>query len=207
MFLYYILNEKHESMLYRFLEAQIENPTAKDWVTTVKKDLDELNLNVTFAEIAAMRKGSFKTMLRKSIEEKALEYLNGKKSSHSKVMKLKHEVLQMQTYLMPNKAKISREEKQLIFSMRSEVTEVKMNFKRMHENYECEVCDEEVETQEHIIECKSLLNMNENSNEISIPKYEKLLDGTPRDKIEIARLFKANMNKRKLFMDNRKKNG
>ena len=56
MFLYHILHEKQESMIYRFLEAQIQNPTAKYWVTTLKKDLDELNLNVTFAEIKAMKK-------------------------------------------------------------------------------------------------------------------------------------------------------
>ena len=47
--------------------------------------------------------------------------------------------------------------------------------------------------------------MNENSDEISIPKYEKLLDGTPSERVDIARLFKGNMNKRKQFMDNRKK--
>ena len=153
-----------------------------------------------------MKKGSFKTMIRKSIEEKALEYLDGKKSSHSKVMNLKHEVLQMQTYLMPSKTKISKEEKQLIFSLRSEMAEVKMNFKRKYENYECEVCDEEFETQKHVLECTKLLNMNENSDEIFIPKYEKLLNGTPNEKVEIASLFKENMNKRKQFMDNRKKN-
>ena len=53
---------------------------------------------------------------------------------------------------------------------------------------------------------QKLLNMNGNSDEISIPKYGKLLDGTPSEKIDIARLFKANMNKRKQVMDNRKKN-
>ena len=72
MFLKYILHEKQESMIYKFLEAQIKNPTVKDWVTTVRKDLHELNLSVTFAEIKKMKKGSFKTMIRKSIAEKAL---------------------------------------------------------------------------------------------------------------------------------------
>ena len=97
-------------------------------------------------------------------------------------MNLKHEVLQMQTYLMPIKTKISKEEKQLIFSLRSEMTEVKVNFKRMYENYECEVCDEELERRKHVLECTKLLNMNENSDEISIPKYERLLDGTPSER-------------------------
>ena len=56
---------------------------------------------------------------------------------------------------MPSKTKISTEDKQLIFSLRSEVTEVKMNFKRKYENYECEVCDKEFETQKHVLECKN----------------------------------------------------
>jgi hypothetical protein len=123
----------------------------------------------------------------KSIEEKALEYLNEKKSSHS--------VLEMQTYLMPSKTKIYKEEKQLIFSLRSEMADVKKDFKRKYENYECEVCDEEFETQKHVSECTKLLNMNENSDEIFIPKYEKLLNGSPNEKVEIARLFKVNIEK------------
>ena len=104
---------------------------------------------------------------------------------------------------MPSKARMSKEEKQLIFRLRSEVTAVKMNFKRMNESYECEMCDEELETQKHLLECTKLSNMNENSD-VYIPSYEKLLDGTPSEKIEIARLFKANMDERKKFMDKRK---
>ena len=46
--------------------------------------------------------------------------------------------------------------------------------------------------------------MNENSD-VFIPSYEKLLDGTPSEKIEIARLFKANMNEeRSLWTKERK---
>ena len=46
------------------------NPTKKDWVSTVKKDLEDLDLNVTFEDIKVMKKSSFKNMLKQSIEKK-----------------------------------------------------------------------------------------------------------------------------------------
>ena len=64
------------------------------------------------------------------------------------------------------------------------------------------MCDEVFETQKHVLEFMKLMIMVE----IVIPNYEKLLDETPSEKINIARLFKANMNERKKFMDKRKTN-
>ena len=43
-FLHYLLNEKEESLLKRFLNAQMKNPSKKDWVTTVLNDLKYLNI-------------------------------------------------------------------------------------------------------------------------------------------------------------------
>ena len=56
MFLYYILHEDPKSMIFKFFEAQRKNPTRKDWVTTIKNDLEELNINLQFEEIMKMKK-------------------------------------------------------------------------------------------------------------------------------------------------------
>ena len=68
----------------------------------------------------------------------------------------------------------------------------------MYADFECEVFNEEFETQKPLLECTKLLHMNENSDETYIPKYKELINGT-------SRLFKAKMNNRKQFMINRKK--
>ena len=47
-FLYYLLNENEDSLVGKFLDAQIKNPTKKDWVTMGKKDLEYLNINRNF---------------------------------------------------------------------------------------------------------------------------------------------------------------
>ena len=60
----------------------------------------------------------------------------------------------MQRYLKPNKLKISQEDAQTIFKLKSRVTDVKTNFRGRYDSFECDVCKKEEETQEHIINVK-----------------------------------------------------
>ena len=126
MFLHYILHEDPNSMVHQFFEAQMKNPTPKDWVTTVGNDLKELDMNVTFADIRTMSKGKFKSMLKLNIKKKAIKELEKKKSTHSKVKHIKHGFLKIQSYLLPSEMKMTQEERQLIFQLRSGVTHVKI---------------------------------------------------------------------------------
>ena len=57
-------------MIFNFFEAQRKNPTKKDWVTTVKNDLEELNINLQFEDIMKMKKCEFKKLLNRKIEMK-----------------------------------------------------------------------------------------------------------------------------------------
>ena len=86
---------------------------------------------------------------------------------------------------MPSQIQISTEERQLVFQLRSAMTDVKMNFKGKHSEFECEICEKENETQKHMLECKKLLQME--NKEKTIPKYESLFYGNVKEKIEIVR--------------------
>ena len=44
-FLWYILNENDETLIKKFFMAQLNNPVKGDWVSRVKKDLEELELS------------------------------------------------------------------------------------------------------------------------------------------------------------------
>ena len=68
------------------------------------------------------------------IQNKAIEKLEERKKSHSKVSNIQHGFLAMQTYLKPNKDQVTTEEKQTIFKLRSGVTDVKMKFKTKYEH-------------------------------------------------------------------------
>ena len=58
LFLHYILNEKPDSMLRKFLMKQIETREQKDWITQVMKDIKELRLDT---DIESIKKKVFKT--------------------------------------------------------------------------------------------------------------------------------------------------
>ena len=195
--MFYILHQDPKSIIYRFFEAQSKNKTSKDWVTTVLKDLKELKWNVTFEEIQTMKKATFNRISRQSIEQKTFEDLENKKKIHSKVKHIVHPKMKMQQYLKANKIKITKEEMQLIFKMRCRVTEIRNNLKGLYDSYECEVCNKEEETQEHILNCKEINKVENNEKRI---EYEKLFDGSVKDKLEIAKLFKQNFEIRKEIM-------
>ena len=75
MFLKDILNEKEESLIRKFYELQVKNPTRGDWASTCDKDLDQLGINLSTEEIRNMKRNQFKNMLKEKIEKLAFKYL------------------------------------------------------------------------------------------------------------------------------------
>ena len=74
-FLHYILNDREDSLLSNVFRAQCDLPVKGDWITTVKEDLQELNINLSFDQIRVQTKDEFKTTVKQIVREKALEYL------------------------------------------------------------------------------------------------------------------------------------
>ena len=194
-FLYYILNQENESILFKVFEKQSQNRSKNDWVSTVCRDLEEIGLKVTFEVIQQMSRGKWKNTVKIHIENNALDKLNALKKTHSKVKHLNHQKLEIQAYFLPNRLKVRKEEIQYIFKMRCKViNDVKMNQKSSYENQECRYCEKEKEkeTQEHIYQCVERWKLVEREFE-NIPKYEKINDGNSREKIQVARIFKILM--------------
>ena len=105
-FLQYILKQEPQSIMYRFLEAQIENRKPKDWVSQVFENIKELDLNLSLEELKNMKKGKLKVILNRATPNKSLEELNKKKINHSKGKELKYSNLEMQRYLKPSHIKM-----------------------------------------------------------------------------------------------------
>ena len=194
-YLHYILNEPADSLVYRFFTAQLKSRNSKDWVTTVLKDLEELELNLSFKDISVMKLSSFQILVKKAVVKNALKELEKLKLSHSKVEKVKHETLEIQQYFMPSKMKKTKEEIQTIFKLRCRVTELKTNLKGIYDTYECSLCGKEEETQTHILECEVLNGKNdsENNDEEPIIDYEEIFGNDVKELVNIARKFKKNM--------------
>ena len=97
----------------------------------------------------------------------------------------------MKRYLLPSEAKQNKEESQLIFKLRSKMTDLKMNYKGIYDSYECEACGLEDESQDHILKCKEILKISK--EEDNIPNYERLFQGTVQEQVSIARIFQKHI--------------
>ena len=147
----------------------------------------------SFEEIGSMKKSMFLNIIKRKTEHEAMKYLEKLKEKHSKVKLLKHPVLKMQKYLMPNDINMKNEDGQNIFRLRSKMTAVKMNQRNRYENHECEVCGIFDESQEHVLNCKEILEMNEESDISEIPEYNRIFDGTVMEQVKISKIFSKNM--------------
>ena len=58
----------------------------------------------------------------------------------------------------------------------------------MYEDFLCEICNEENESQEHIIKCKKI----EKNNTIKLD-FSKIFNGNVNQMVEVARKFKENI--------------
>ena len=130
-------------MIYKLLETQMKNRKAKDWITQVLKDIQDLNLDISFENIKQMKKVKFKMILNKAVKSKALERLNRIEQKHSKGKELKYSYLKMQKYLRPSQINITYDDSITIFRIRSRMTYVKVNFKGKYENLACKICKQE----------------------------------------------------------------
>ena len=64
LFLKSILNENEQSMVAKFFKLQLQQPIKSDWVSMCRKDLNELNIELTLDEIKTMPKESFLKIIK-----------------------------------------------------------------------------------------------------------------------------------------------
>ena len=53
----------------------MEKPKQGDWASSCEKDIENLNLNLTFEDIRKIKKTKFTQILKEKIHEAALKYL------------------------------------------------------------------------------------------------------------------------------------
>ena len=75
----------------------------------------------------------------------------------------------MQNYLKPSRVKLTEEEIQTIFKIRSRGTDVKLNYRGKYENLECRVCKKEEESQKHLHECDEVYQIA--GKKLNLKKY------------------------------------
>ena len=83
-------------MVQRFFKAQCSEPIKGDWASTVKKDLDFLNINLSFDGIA---KVAFNALVKDAVRKKAFSELVKQQKEHSKGKEIVNKAFCLQSYL------------------------------------------------------------------------------------------------------------
>ena len=151
-FLWYLLNQKEDSLLHKFFEAQLRHPVKNDWASSVKEDLSELDIDMTFDQIRSMSQDAFKNAVKNQVKMKALDYLKNIQSSHTKSKKMFYNELRLQDYLGPE-ANLTNKEKAFAFASRAHMLDLKNNFKIGKKDFNCSLGCDQLEDQPHLLSC------------------------------------------------------
>ena len=149
LYLKYILHENPDSLLYKFMKLQLENPTRGDWVSSCVKDLAFLKIEMSIEEIKSVTLNRFRSILKHAIEERALEYLLDKQGSKGEEMV--YTCIKMADYLMPNDAGLTVTDKRYVFAMRNRMVSIPANFPLNQTNMNCACGDRE--DMRHVYSC------------------------------------------------------
>ena len=187
-YLWYLIHDKEGSLLKTFFEAQCDQPVRGDWVSTVKQDLADLNIQMTFEEIADIQKEAFKKLVKENVQKAALEYLKKLQMTHSKSQNLHYDSLNLQGYLKSGTSNMTIKEKLFCFAARSRMVDVRCNKLNGQIHLKCRLGCDVNETQNHLLDCDALSDSNIVKK---IPEYADLL-GTDVKKMEtVSKILQA----------------
>ena len=104
-----------------------------------------------------------------------------------------HLKLELQDYFLPTNQKITKDEAQYIFKMRTKMINLKANYKGTNNSLQCSVCNDGDETQEHIYNnCNEIIKLANDKNQEK-PNYNSIISGNITEKLKVSRIFKKNM--------------
>ena len=155
-FLWYLLSQDEDSLLGRFFKAQCDSPTRGDWVSTVKQDLKDLEIEMNFDQIRDYTKEAFKETVKKQVKTKAFIFFTLIQQTHSKTKLISYKELTMQNYLCSENNLMTKKEKIFAFTSRAHMLDLRGNFKAGKTNIKCRLGCDNVEDQTHIYYCDAL---------------------------------------------------
>ena len=189
MYLQCILQKEDTALVKQIFQKQCEFSLRQDWVNTVSKDLEDLNLNLSFKDIADMSKYKFKKIVKEACQKFAFKYLIEQKNKLSKGKNLIYNNLKTQNYLKPGTG-LSQDDIKQIYLLRTQNIMVKTNFPGMFQNDKCvsNQCSEK-DSSRHVFYCKYLNDTNEKCLINKNIKYEDIYSNDIQMQVTVKNIF------------------
>ena len=141
-------------------------------MSTCKKYLECLEINLTFKEIKSLSKWNFKRLIKKKTDVAAFKYLirlknkTGRDGRISKISKIEYDRLEIQQYLSENKTTMISK---FIVKARSCTLDIKTQKAWKYEDKTCVGCELKEETGNEVLNCEQLGKYEENQE---LPAYD-----------------------------------
>ena len=168
-----------------------KNPTKGDWASSSIKLVEKFELNLNLKEIQYMKTSIYKKLVRRQMHKIAFKDLLEIQKNKEKGKYIKYDSLQMADYLLPE-AQLNVSEKLDLFALR---TEMNMNPNNFGRKIYCEKGCQEEQSNFHIFNCFII------TNEETEEKYENILNGTLKQKIQTFRKFREKNKNRTQIWD------
>ena len=206
MYYHNLLSSDDSSLSKKVLMAQIRDPKRTDWFKLVKRDLEDLNIQINPDEIVKFSKDSLKKKVREACKNAFFNSLIAKKNKMSKGKEIKYKAFETQTYLK-GENNVPKEIQQKIMHLRIRDVPIKMNFPGAFEDRKCsasELCNSE-ETQSHIFSCYFLTSPNQVI--ASDLKYENIFNNCVKTQESITQIFFQRFQRLKQIISSRNSSG
>ena len=82
---------------------------------------------------------------------------------------------------------------QMSFQMRCRVTGTKVNQKNRYDSHECEESGLTDESQDHVLNCKGIIDMHGEIEISEIPPYENIMEGNVNEQANICKIFSKHL--------------
>ena len=152
-----VVTRPKEELISRIYESQRKAPKTGDWSELVKDDQKMLDINMSDDAIASMSILSYKKYIKNKVRNAAFKELQSMAENHKKIKDIEYSNFgKAQAYL--SSKEFSNIECQVLTQLRSQtLRNIKMNFRSMYgEETMCPLCQDHPDTQEHIVECHKI---------------------------------------------------
>ena len=201
LYLQTILKRSENELTHRILMAQKDDPSPGDFVNLVAKDLENIEIDMSYNDIKEMGVDHFKTLIKKKTKDAAFKLLKSLQSKHSKIKNIEYDELRCQPYMISSI--FTNEEVNLLHALRSRSIQCKVNFRGLHgDDLSCPLCqDESQDDQPHILACVALRRLLRSDNVAnSDVKYDDIFGSIYQQK-EVTVLFGKLIDIRKQLID------
>ena len=142
MYLGHLLHRDTSELIIKIYETQKLKTTKGDWFEIIQNERIQNKVSESDLVISLMSKDKFKRIVETKIEFQAIKYLRELAGTHSKSAFILNEKFGKKEYF--NDIRFSKEDVQILFKLRTKMSNCKSNFKYQYgNNLTCRICEDE----------------------------------------------------------------